>query len=65
MVESSIEQQALTIVRECREAGFTLQAIADELNRIGSKTRAGSAWKFEYVRNLLRGVGRVPVAVIL
>lgn len=50
-----IEQDALGILRECRAAGYSLQAIADELNRLGTRTRAGSRWRFEYVRSLLRG----------
>jgi DNA invertase Pin-like site-specific DNA recombinase len=60
LVACTVEQEALGIVRECRAAGYTLQAIANELNRQGSTTRAGSAWKFEYVRNLFRGGLLVP-----
>jgi hypothetical protein len=44
------EQAILGDIREQRAAGSTLQAIADELNRAGSRTRAGSPWRFEYVR---------------
>lgn len=47
------EQRALAIIRECRAAGFTLQRIADELNRQGYETRRGSPWRCEYVHRLL------------
>ena len=51
---NATEQSALTILRDCRHAGFSMKAIAEELNRRGCATRAGSAWRFEYVRSLLR-----------
>ena len=44
------EQEALTILRDCWRAGFSMQAIAEELNRRGGATRAGSAWRFAIVR---------------
>jgi len=53
---SPSEQDTLRDIRERRAAGCTLQAIADELNRTGSRTRAGSLWRFEYIRSALRDV---------
>jgi DNA invertase Pin-like site-specific DNA recombinase len=47
------EQAALLTIRELRQQGRTLRAVADELNRRGLRTRRGTAWRFEYVRNLL------------
>src|SRR6185436_7180567 len=48
------EQQTLVSIRKLREGGASLRTVADELNRSGVLTRSGSAWRFEYVRNLLR-----------
>jgi DNA invertase Pin-like site-specific DNA recombinase len=50
----AVEQQALNLIRQRREAGHSLQAIADALNGLGLQTRAGTPWRFEYVRSLLR-----------
>lgn len=47
------EQRALGIIRECRAAGYTLRAIADELNRQSVTTRRGGAWRHQYVAGLL------------
>jgi hypothetical protein len=46
------------LMQECREAGYPLRAIAEELNRAGHTTRAGSPWRFEYVRSALRTIDR-------
>lgn len=47
------EQDTLRVIRGCRARGMSMPAIAAELNKIGLRTRAGSSWRFEYVRNLL------------
>jgi site-specific DNA recombinase len=47
------EQRALAIIRECRAAGYTLRAIAEELNRQGIPTRRGGAWRHQYVAGVL------------
>jgi DNA invertase Pin-like site-specific DNA recombinase len=39
------EQAIIGSITELRTAGFTLQAIADELNRRGLRTRAGTPWR--------------------
>jgi DNA invertase Pin-like site-specific DNA recombinase len=49
-----VEQQVLMLIRQCREAGHSLRAIAEALNDLGLRTRAGTRWRFEYVRSLLR-----------
>ena len=46
------EQRILELIRQLREAGYTLRAIADSLNADGYRTRRGSAWRHEYVANL-------------
>ena len=47
------EQRVLGLLRELRAAGFTLQAIADELNGQGLSTRRGSRWQLRSVHHLL------------
>ena len=54
LVENPKEQRVLAIIRELREAGYTLRAIAAELNRQGHRTRRGSAWRHQYMDNLVR-----------
>lgn len=46
------EQRVLSLVRELRAAGYTLVAIADELNAQGFQTRRGTAWRHQYVHAL-------------
>ena len=53
------EQHTLATMRVLRASGASLRAVAAELNRQGLATRAGTAWRFEYVRSLLR---QVPAA---
>jgi DNA invertase Pin-like site-specific DNA recombinase len=48
------EQAAMAAIRALRAAGTSLRAVADELNRRAIRTRSGTPWRFEYVRNLLR-----------
>jgi DNA invertase Pin-like site-specific DNA recombinase len=48
------EQQTLATIRLLRASGASLRAVATELNRRGLLTRAGTSWRFEYVRSLLR-----------
>ena len=48
------EQDVLARIRSLKAAGHTLREIAAELNRQGYRTRRGTAWRFEYVGNVLR-----------
>lgn len=48
------EQGALSRIRELKAAGYTTRQIADELNRQGYNTRRGTAWRFQYVAEVLR-----------
>ena len=52
--ENPQEQEILARIAELRSAGYTLREIAEELNRQGFTTRKGSAWRHEYVANLLK-----------
>ena len=47
------EQSILSRIRELKAAGCTTRQIADELNRQGFTTRRGTAWRFQYVAQLL------------
>ena len=47
------ELRVLATIEALRAAGRSLRAIARELNQRGLKTRAGTPWRFEYVRNLV------------
>jgi DNA invertase Pin-like site-specific DNA recombinase len=49
------EAEALATIHGLRAEGRSLRAIADTLNAAGVPTRARTPWRFEYVRNLLRG----------
>ena len=53
LIPQSDEQATLDLLRDCRAAGFSLRATASELNRHGRRTRSGTPWRHEYVRNLL------------
>jgi len=50
------EQRIVRVIRESRAAGRSLQAIADELNRAGCRTRNGTPWRYQYVQSALRAV---------
>lgn len=52
------EQAILAVIHDCRAAGYSHQAVADELNRRQLRTRAGSPWRYEYVRSLLATLAR-------
>lgn len=43
------EQAILARIAELRTAGYSLRAVADELNRQGYVTRRGTAWRHQYV----------------
>ena len=48
------EQRTLGAMKRLRAEGHSLRAIATKLNSKGHRTRRGSAWRHEYVANLLR-----------
>jgi len=52
--ENPQEQEILRRIAELRAGGYTLRAIAEELNRQGFTTRKGSAWHHVYVLNILK-----------
>ena len=50
------ERDALAIILDSTAAGCSPASIAADLNARGSRTRAGSPWRREYVRGILRTV---------
>jgi site-specific DNA recombinase len=48
------EQEALTRLRELRDAGYTLAEVAEELNAQGYQTRRGTPWRLQYVADVLK-----------
>lgn len=47
------EQRVVALIQSLRSAGKSMRAIAAELNQTGLRTRAGTPWRFEYVRRVL------------
>ncbi len=47
------EQEIVLLIQECRDGGYSLRAIAEELNRQGLETRRGSTWRHQYVAGVL------------
>jgi DNA invertase Pin-like site-specific DNA recombinase len=54
LVECPEEQRTLTLIRELRGNGWTLQAIADELMMRGVSRRESTTWNAAYVFTLLK-----------
>jgi DNA invertase Pin-like site-specific DNA recombinase len=52
------EQEIVRTLLDCRAAGFTLRAMAEELNRQGRTTRAGRPWKHQLIAGILRTFDR-------
>ena len=54
LVEDENEQKAITLIRDLREKGYTLQAICWELQREGYRTRRGSLkWQPKTVSRII------------
>jgi DNA invertase Pin-like site-specific DNA recombinase len=54
LIPSAAEQQTIATIVALRSAGASMSEIAGELNDRGVTTRAGSPWRFEYVRRVLK-----------
>jgi len=52
--KKNVERELLSLMRELRKAGKSLQAIADTLNAKGHRTRLGKPWTLAGVRRVLR-----------
>jgi DNA invertase Pin-like site-specific DNA recombinase len=53
LVPDEAEQETLSLIRELRANGKTLQAVADELNSRGIKRRSGGLWDHAIISRLL------------
>lgn len=56
LVPNEEEQRACQIVRQLRESGLSLRAIAQELNTRGISTKEGGAWAHQSVERILKRV---------
>jgi len=52
------EQKTLELLQRLRSKGLSLRATAEQLNRKGHTTRAGSLWRHQYVANIVSGSTR-------
>lgn len=52
------EQEVIRVIAECRDARYSLQDVADELNRRGFRTRGGSSWRPQNIHGILRTKAR-------
>lgn len=57
LVPNEQEQSVIAYVKHRRESGASMDAIADELNAAGHRTRAGGEWKRQYVHRILSAQG--------
>lgn len=48
------EQKVITLARELRDRGYTIRAIAEELNRAGHPTKRGRKWQARNTARLLQ-----------
>ncbi len=55
LVENPAERAVLARMRELRASGMSLRDVAETLNAEGRWNRRGTAWRFQYVANVLRG----------
>ena len=53
LVPNAVEQEAIRLMHELREAGESLRAIADALNLRGVATKQGGVWKHTTVKGIL------------
>jgi len=54
LIPNPLEQQALQTIRTMRAKGYTLMAIADELNSRNYTAKKGGKWNFGMVQSLLK-----------
>lgn len=54
LIENSAEQEALALIHDYRNSGYSLRMTAKELNARGYITKKGSAWTHGHVQGILR-----------
>jgi len=58
------EQDTLVWLFRLRAKGLSLRSVAEQLNKRGHTTRAGSAWRHQYVANILKSAQKPPIATL-
>ena len=53
LVPNAVEQAAISLMHELREAGESLREIADQLNQRGIASKQGGEWKHTTVKGIL------------
>lgn len=54
LVAHAGEQKVMACIRELRAGGLSIRQIANKLNQQGFTTRRGTAWRFQYVAQVLK-----------
>lgn len=54
LIENNAEQSILQDIQKLRSEGYRLREITEQLNKDGLLTRRGSAWRVQYIHNLLK-----------
>lgn len=53
LVANPHEQQALQLIESLRDSGYSLRAIANELNQRGIPSKSGKAWKHSTIQRIV------------
>lgn len=56
LVEEPTEQEALALIRDFRDSGYSLRKTANELNNRGYSTKKGGTWTHGHIQGILRRV---------
>ena len=63
LVENSAEQEVASWIRDCRQSGWPLRAIAAELNNRGIPAKQGGRWNHQSILGVLQGADRKLVSL--
>ncbi len=58
LIPNTMEQQAIELMHEWRQAGWPLRSIAEELTVLGVPTKDGKPWGHGTVRTILKRVAK-------
>lgn len=58
LVQVEAEIRAIILIKQLREEGWTLQAIADELTRLGIPTKRGGRWQPTQIKRITERGGK-------
>jgi DNA invertase Pin-like site-specific DNA recombinase len=54
--ENAREQEVIAIIQGLRSEGLSVRKIAEELNRLGHRTKKGCSWSYNQVHRTLRAI---------